>query len=100
MSIRKYCPTEPCGEKIRYVGHEAADDQGNGLQESGAAQRQDGCRVREGEWHNGERLADIARRLQVFQLGGRLGGAPSWGAVWPPILGVLLHPQRIPIALP
>src|SRR6185369_2840283 len=52
VSVREG-PTDPRREEIRDVGHEAADDQGNRLQESGAAQRQDGCRVREREWHNG-----------------------------------------------
>src|ERR1700736_6246098 len=112
MSIRKYCPTEPCGKKIRYVRHEAADDQGNRLQESGAAQRQNGCRVREGEWHNGQRVADIARHLQVFERGTRpsrgAGDFPTVGRgttpphrgselLLPRVVLLAVHPRALPI---
>jgi len=65
-------PGEPIGKEIRRIGHHAADDEGNRLQESGAAQRQNRGRVRKGEWHNTIRVADEAGHPQVllFRVGG------------------------------
>src|SRR5437762_14262998 len=48
----------PPGKEVRGIGHHAADDQGNRLEESGAAQRQNRGRVRKGEWHNVGKIAD------------------------------------------
>src|SRR5262249_50426861 len=84
VTIRKR-PAEPAGKEIRDVGHQTADDQGNRLQESEAAQRQDGCRGRKGEWHNAHRLADITGPLQVL---------PGWGVNSPHPEPVLPHFTR------
>src|SRR3569833_4578741 len=52
MSLQEI-PRRPPGKEIRRIRHHAADDQGNRLEESGAAQRQNGGRVRKREWHSG-----------------------------------------------